>query len=271
MSLTGRDTYGMKILVFVKQVPDTTDVKLDPKTGNLNREGVESIMNPLDANAVEAALQLKEKYGATVVAVSMGPPQAEAVLKKALAMGCDEAVLLSDRAFGGADTLATGYVLAKAAEKIGDYDLLIFGRHASDGETAQTGPVTAAFLGIPQITLATSLDVQDGWAVCTRDTEDSTELVHAKLPALVTVCAEISEPRYATGAGIMKALKKPRATLDCKDLEADPARCGIPGSPSVTKRLFEPKREKIDTSIFSGDAAEIARQFVDMLESQHLI
>ncbi len=261
----------MKILVFVKQVPDTTDVKLNPKTGNLNREGVESIMNPLDANAVEAALQLKEKYGATVVAVSMGPPQAESVLKKALAMGCDEAVLLSDRAFGGADTLATGYVLAKAAEKIGDYDLLIFGRHASDGETAQTGPVTAAFLGIPQITLATSLDVQDGWAVCTRDTEDSTELVRAKLPALVTVCAEINEPRYATGAGIMKALKKPRATLDCKDLEADPTRCGIPGSPSVTKRLFEPKREKIDTSIFSGDAAEIARQFVDMLESQHLI
>ena len=149
--------------------------------------------------------------------------------------------------------------------------MLIFGRHASDGETAQTGPVTAALLGIPQITLATSLDVQDGWAVCTRDTEDSTELVRAKLPALVTVCAEINEPRYATGAGIMKALKKPRATLDCKDLEADPARCGIPGSPSVTKRLFEPKREKIDTSIFSGDAAEIARQFVDMLESQHLI
>ena len=128
----------MKILVFIKQVPDTTDVKLDPKTGNLNREGVVSILNALDANGVEAALQLKEKYGATVVAVSMGPPQAEEVLKKALAMGCDEAVLLSDRAFGGADTLATGYVLAKAAEKIGDYDLLIFGRHASDGETAQT-------------------------------------------------------------------------------------------------------------------------------------
>ena len=175
------------------------------------------------------------------------------------------------RAVGGGDTLATGDVLAKSAETIGDYDLLLFGRHASDGETAQTGPVTAAFLGIPQITLATSLDVQDGWAVCTRDTEDSTELVRAKLPALVTVCAEINEPRYATGAGIMNALKKPRATLDCKDLEADPTRCGIPGSPSDTKRLFEPKRDKIDTSIFSGDAAEIARQFVDMLESQHLI
>lgn len=261
----------MKILVFVKQVPDTTDVKLDPKTGNLNREGVESIMNPLDANGIEAALKLKEKYGATVVAISMGPPQAEDVLKKALAMGCDEAVLLSDRAFGGADTLATGFVLAKAAEKVGDYDLLIFGRHASDGETAQTGPVTAAFLGIPQITLATSLDVQDGWTVCTRDTEDCTETVRAKLPALVTVCSEINEPRYPNGAGIMKALRKPRVTWNHEDLDADTERCGILGSPSVTKRLFEPRREKIDTTILSGDTDEIAKQFVDMLEAQHLI
>lgn len=118
----------MKIIVFVKQVPDTDDVKLDPKTGNLQREGVQSIMNPLDANAVETALRLKEKYGGSVVAVSMGPPQADDVLKKALAMGCDESALLSDRALGGADTLATGYPLAKAAEKLGDYDLLICGR-----------------------------------------------------------------------------------------------------------------------------------------------
>lgn len=261
----------MKILVFIKQVPDTTDVKLDPKTGNLNREGVASIMNPLDANGVEAALQLKEKYGATVVVVSMGPPQAGDVLKKALAMGCDEAVLLSDRAFGGADTLATGYVLSKAAEKIGGYDLLIFGQHASDGETAQTGPVTAAFLGVPQITLASSLDVQDGWAVCTRDTEDCTETVRAKLPALVTVTGEINTPRYPNGAGIMKALKKPRVTWDGTGLDADPARCGIPGSPSVTKRLFEPVHEKVDTVFFTGESAEIAKQFADMLHEQHVI
>lgn len=261
----------MKILVFVKQVPDTTDVKLDPVTGNLIRDGVESIMNPLDANAVEAALQLKEKYGATVVAVSMGPPQAEDVLKKALAMGCDEAALLSDRAFGGADTLATGYVLAKAAEKIGDYDLLIFGRHASDGETAQTGPVTAAFLGIPQITLAETLDVQDGWVYARRSTEDCTETVRAKLPALVTVCGEINEPRYATPINIMRALKKPRVVWNHEDLDADPAKCGVPGSPSITKRLFEPARGNVDTVIFKGYVPEMAKQFVDMLEAQHLI
>ena len=261
----------MKILVFVKQVPDTTDVKLDPVTGNLKREGVESIMNPLDANAVEAALQLKDKVGGTVVAISMGPPQAEDVLKKALAMGCDEAVLLSDRAFGGADTLATGYVLAKAAEKVGGYDLLIFGRHASDGETAQTGPVTAAFLGVPQITLAESLDVQDGWVIAKRTTEDCTETVRAKMPAMVTVCSEINVPRYATPINIMKALKKPRMVWDHNELDADPVKCGVPGSPSITKRLFEPKHANVDTVIFRGDIPEVAKQFVDMLEAQHLI
>lgn len=261
----------MKILVFVKQVPDTTEVKLDPKTGNLIRDGVESIMNPLDANAVEAALKLKEKHGGTVVAVSMGPPQAEDVLKKALAMGCDEAALLSDRAFGGADTLATGYVLAKAAEKIGDYDLLIFGRHASDGETAQTGPVTAAFLGVPQITLCETLDIEDGWVIAKRSTEDCTETVKAKLPALVTVCGEINEPRYPTPINIMRALKKPRVVWNHEDLDADPAKCGVPGSPSITKRLFEPAHGNVDTILFKGDVPEMAKQFADMLEAQHLI
>ncbi len=153
----------MKILVFIKQVPDTDDVRLDPKTGNLRRDGVKSMMNPLDANAVEAALQLKAKHGGTVSVVTMGLPQAEEALKKALGMGCDEAFLLSDRPFGGADTLATAYVLSKAAEKIGDFDLILFGRHAVDGDTAQTGPAVAAYLGIPQITLASSIEVEDGW------------------------------------------------------------------------------------------------------------
>ena len=153
----------MKILVFVKQVPDTDDVQLDPKTGNLRRDGVKSMMNPMDANAIEAALQLKEKHGGSVVVVTMGLPMATEVQKKALGMGCDEAYLLSDRPFGGADTLATSYTLAKAAEKIGGFDLLLFGRLATDGDTAQTGPAVAAQLGIPQISLASSIAVEDGW------------------------------------------------------------------------------------------------------------
>lgn len=261
----------MKILVYVKQVPDTDDVQLDPKTGNLRREGVRSILNPLDANAVEAALQLREKHGGTVTAVCMGPPQAEDVLKKALGMGCDEACLLSDRAFGGADTLATAYTLSKAAEKIGDFDLLLFGRHAVDGDTAQTGPATAACLGIPQITLASSIDVQDGWVVCDRVLEDSVQKVRAKLPALVTVTADINKPRYATPINIMKALKKPRYIWNAAELSADTARTGIPGSPSSTKKVFEPPKRNTNTVYFQGSPEEMAAQFADMLHAEHII
>lgn len=261
----------MKILVFVKQVPDTDDVKLDPKTGNIMREGVASKLNPLDANAVEAAVQLKERYGAMVCAVSMGPPQAEDVLKKALALGCDEAYLLSDRAFGGADTLATSYTLAMAAKKIGDFDLLLFGRHAVDGDTAQTGPATAAQLGIPQITLASSIDVQDGYVICDRVLEDCTQKVRARMPALVTVTGEINTPRYAKPINIMKALKKPRYVWNAEDLGADRTLTGIPGSPSSTKEVLEPPKRNANTRYFSGSAEEIAGQIADMLHDEHLI
>ena len=261
----------MKILVFVKQVPDTDDVKLDPKTGNLKRDGVQTTINPLDANAVETAVQLKEKYGATVCAVTMGPPQAKEVLKKALALGCDEAYLLSDRAFGGADTRATSYTLAKAAEKIGDYDLLLFGRHAIDGDTAQTGPATASFLNIPQITLADSVDIQDGWVVCTRVLESRSERVRAKLPALVTVCKEINTPRYPTLANIMKANRKPITVWAAADIDADTNETGMPGSPSSTKKVFEPEKRGTDTVYFIGSVEEMAAQLVDMLENERLI
>ena len=261
----------MKILVFVKQVPDTDDVKLDPKTGNLKRDGVQTTINPLDANAVETAVQLKEKYGATVCAVTMGPPQAKEVLKKALALGCDEAYLLSDRAFGGADTRATSYTLAKAAEKIGDYDLLLFGRHAIDGDTAQTGPATASFLNIPQITLADSVDIQDGWVVCTRVLESRSERVRAKLPALVTVCKEINTPRYPTLPNIMKANRKPITVWTAADIDADTNETGMPGSPSSTKKVFEPEKRGTDTVYFIGSVEEMAAQLVDMLENERLI
>lgn len=261
----------MKILVFIKQVPDTDDVKLDPKTGNIMREGVESKLNPLDANAIEAAIQLKEKYGATVCAISMGPPQAEEVLKRALALGCDEAYLLSDRSFGGADTLATSYTLSMAAKKIGEYDLLLFGRRAIDGDTAQTGPATAAQLGIPQITLASSIDVQAGYVICDRLLEDSVQKVHAKLPALVTVTAEINTPRYPKPINIMKALKKPRTIWNAVDLEVDASKIGIQGSPSSTKEVFEPPKRNANTKYFEGTAQEIACQIADILHSERLI
>ncbi len=261
----------MKILVFVKQVPDTDDVQLDPKTGNLRREGVKSILNPLDANSVEAALQLREKYGGTVSAVSMGPPQALDVLKKALGMGCDEAYLLSDRAFGGADTLATSYTLAMAARKIGDYDLLLFGRHAVDGDTAQTGPAVAAQLGIPQISLAASIDAKDGWVICDRILGAARQRVRARMPAVVTVCGDINKPRYATPMNIMKAQKKPRTVWGAADLGCDASRIGTPGSPSCTKGVFEPEKRNLDTVYFTGEPEAMADAFTQMLVKEKII
>ena len=261
----------MKILVFVKQVPDTDDVKLDPRTGNLMRDGVESVINPLDANGVEAALELKEKYGGTVTAISMGPPQADDVLKKALAMGCDESVLLSDRALGGADTLATGYPLAKAAEKIGGYDLLICGRHAVDAETAQTGPIIAAFLGIPQVTLVDDVSIDGEYAVCRRILPDRFETVRVKMPALITVCSEMNTPRYPTPINIMKALKKPRYVWNSRDISCDPEMIGVAGSPSSNKEIFEPPKRNTDTKYFTGDIEEMARAIADALEAEKLI
>lgn len=261
----------MKTLVFVKQVPNTDDVKLDPRTGNLMREGVQSIINPFDENGVEAALQLKAKCGGTVTAISMGPPQADDVLKKALAMGCDESVLISDRAFGGADTLATGYPLAKAAEKIGNYDLLICGRHATDAETAQTGPIIAAFLGIPQVTLVDKVDVEDGYAICRRMLPDRYETVKVKLPALITVCSEINTPRYPKPIDIMKALKKPRAVWNVNDLGADPEQCGVKGSPSMNKKIFAPPKRNTDTKFFKGEAEAVAKEIVDAMAAEGLI
>lgn len=261
----------MKILVFVKQVPDTEDVKLDPKTGNLMRDGVQSVINPLDANGVETALQLKAKCGGSVVAVSMGPPQADDVLKRSLAMGCDESVLISDRAFGGADTLATGYPLAKAAEKIGDYDLLICGRHAVDAETAQTGPIIAAYLGIPQVTLVDKVEVEDGYAICRRMLPDRYETVKVKLPALITVCSEINTPRYPKPIDIMRALKKPRSVWNINDLGADPDKCGVKGSPSMNKRVFAPPKRNTETKYFDGNVDAMASAIVDVFEAEGLI
>lgn len=261
----------MKILVFVKQVPDTDDVKLDPRTGNLMRDGVQSVINPFDANGVETALRLREQHGGTVVAISMGPPQADDVLKKSLAMGCDESVLISDRALGGADTLATGYPLAKAAAKIGDYDLIICGRHATDAETAQTGPIIAAFLDIPQVTLVDSVTVEDGYAVCRRMLPDRYETVRVKLPALITVCGEINTPRYPTPLNIMKALKKPRVVWNAADLGCNESLIGAAGSPSSNKKIFEPPKRMTETKFFGGDIEAMAKAIVDTLEAEKII
>lgn len=181
----------MNIIVFIKQIPDSDEVKLD-ENGNLIRSGAGTMINPVDKNALEAGLSLRDRFGGKVTAVTMGPPQAEDVLKRALFMGCDEAVLLSDRAFGGADTLATGYVLSMAAKKLGSFDLAIFGNKASDAETAQTGPVTAGFLGLPLITSVDGIELDGSAIVCRRSFTNGIETSKTELPAVITVTPAIT-------------------------------------------------------------------------------
>lgn len=261
----------MKIMVFIKQVPDTDKVKLDPKTGNLKREGVKSMLNPYDANAIEAALEIKDAVGARVCVVSMGPPQAGAVLKKALAMGCDEAYLLSDRAFGGADTLATGYTLAKAAEKAGGADLFIFGKCSSDAETAQTGPIVAEFLDLPQVTLVKSMRVDGSHAICTREIGNVRQTVKVCLPAVIAVGEGINTPRYPSPVNIKKVNTKPFTVWNAAQLGTPAEKVGIQGSPSVTKRIFEPKKRDAQTVWFADTPSQAAKEIVAALKNEQLI
>jgi electron transfer flavoprotein beta subunit len=198
----------MDILVCVKQVPDTTEVKIDPKTNTLIRQGVPSIVNPFDKNAVEAALQLKEKHGGKVTVISMGPPQAKDALKECLAMGADEAALISDRAFGGADTLATSYTLAAGIRKLGKFDVIICGKQAIDGDTAQVGPEIAEYLDIPQITYVAKVEVNGDIARVEREHEEGYEIIETTLPVLLTVVKSINEPRFPTVKGTMKRTVK---------------------------------------------------------------
>lgn len=261
----------MNIIVFIKQVPDTDSVEFDSKTGNLKRDGVESVINPLDLRAIELALRLKDENGGKITAVSMGPPQAGYVLKRALAMGCDEAVLLSDRAFGGADTLATGYVLASAALKIGNYDLLIFGRHAQDAETAQTGSVVAAALGLPISSYIDSAEMMDNKLICERGLSDVKEKVMIALPAAITVNSTGPSPRYAKIKDILSMNSKPFYVWDCNDLGCDPKRVGVNGSPSINKRIFTPQTQPRQTVRLSLDAETAVKELVSYLTGkQHI-
>lgn len=232
----------MEIIVCVKQVPDTTEVKIDPQTNTLIRQGVPSIVNPFDKNAVEAALQLKEKHGGRVTVISMGPPQAKDALKECLAMGADEAILISDRAFGGADTLATSYTLAAAIRKLGKFDLVICGKQAIDGDTAQVGPEIAEHLGIPQVTYVAKIDVDGNTVRVEREHEDGYEVIETTLPVLLTVVKSINEPRYPTVKGTMKANRKEIPVLTVTDLDVDPERIGLKGSPTQVRRIFTPQQ-----------------------------
>jgi len=261
----------MKIIVTIKQVPDTHEVRLDKRTGTLIREGVPSIINPEDKNALEEALKLKESMGAKITVISMGPPQAEEALREALAMGVDEAILLSDRAFAGADTWATATTLGIAIRKIGEYDLILAGRQAIDGDTAQVGPQLAEYLNIPQVTYVREFRIEDDTVIAKRSLEDGYEEIKAPLPALLTITKEANKPRYPTAGGIISAYREREViTWGAEDIGADPEKVGLKGSPTQVKRSFTPP-PKEPGEVLQVPPAEGAKEIVRRLKSKNLI
>ncbi len=260
----------MHFIVCIKQVPDTTEVRIDPATNTLVREGVPSIINPFDENAIEAALQLREKHGGKVTVITMGPPQAEQALREALAMGADEAILISDRAFAGSDTLATSYTLARAINKIGDYDLVLCGKQAFDGDTAQVGPGLAEHLGIPQVTYAIDAQIVDGRLRVKRLLESYFEVVETPLPALITCVKQMNEPRHAGLRGVMKARKAQIPTWTAQDIEADVERCGLTGSPTNVIRVFPPQRHRAGEKL-EGDVEQVVQTLISKLREAKVL
>ena len=252
----------MRVIVCIKQVPNTNEVKLDPVTGVLNREGVPSIINPDDLCGIEAALRLKDAHGAHVTVITMGPPQADVALREALAMGCDAAYLVSDRAFGGADTWATSQTLAGAVTKLG-FDLIITGRQAIDGDTAQVGPQIAEHLNIPQITYADDIIMDEGLKslVVKRAYEDRYQMIRVCLPALVTALSSLNNPRYMSVGGVVDAYDAEIKVItyeDIKDLVTI-ENIGLKGSPTRVKKSFTKTAKAQGTlhDVSEDDAVEI--------------
>jgi electron transfer flavoprotein beta subunit len=260
----------MRIIVCIKQVTDSGQVRFDKETHAMIREGVPSIINPFDENAIEAALQIKEKHGGEVNVICMGPPQAEEALRQSIAMGADKGILLSDRRFAIADTLATAYTLSTAIKKIGDYDLILFGKQAIDGDTAQVGPGVAEMLNLPQITYVRKVRIEDGKLIAERVLEDSCEMVETSLPAAITVVKEMNQPRHASLRGVMKAKKAEIPVWKPEDIDADPARIGKNGSPTSVIRTFNPE-PRSDSERLSGTPGEIAEALFSRLRKQNII
>jgi electron transfer flavoprotein beta subunit len=258
----------MNIIVCIKQVPETTEVKINPETNTLIREGVKSIVNPFDAYAIEEGVRLKEKFGGKATVITMGPPQAEAVLREAISMGIDEGILLSDRAFAGSDTWATSYALSAAIKKIGAFDLIICGKQASDGDTAQVGPGISAHLDVPQVTYVKKIEeVKDKFMRVERMTEEGYEIIEVPLPALITVVKEINTPRLPSLKGMMRAKQAKIIHWKAPDIEADLNCVGLAGSPTQVVRIFTPP-PRVGGQILKGETQEIAERLVGLLKNE---
>lgn len=261
----------MEMIVCIKQVPDTSEVKIDPETGTLLRQGIPTAINPFDKHAVEMALQLKEKHGGHVTVLTMGPPQAKEALQECMAMGGDNVILISDRAFGGADTLATSYTLAAAIRKIKTYDIVFFGRQSIDGETGQVGPETAEHLGISQVTYASSVEIEGRVATVNRECDEGYEVIQVELPVALSVVKTSEEPRYPTLKGTVKAHRMDIPIWSALDLSIDKDRIGIKGSATQVEKIFTPPM-RTDCLFIRKDSVEAAvAELMELLSESKIV
>jgi len=268
----------MRVIVPIKQVPETNAVKMDEKTGTMIREGVEAIINPLDLYAIELAIQLREARDegeVEIVAISMGPPKAMTALKEAIAMGIDSAVLVSDKAFAGADTWATAYVLAASIRKLGDFDLVICGERATDGDTGQVGPGLAAFLDLPVVSYVSKLDsLADGACRTHRLVEEGYEVLEMDLPGVLTVVKEVADPRLPTLRGKQRAKRVEIPTWGAADLDVETDKLGLNGSPTRVVKIFRPSVARQCEKYIPMDeqaVADAADKLVAFLQKRELI
>ena len=263
----------MKIIVCIKQVPNTTEIKIDPVTNTLKRDGVPSIINPDDKTAIEAALQLKEKCGATVTVITMGPMQAEKALREALAMGADEAFLISGREFAGSDTLATSTIIAAAIRKLGA-DVVFCGRQAIDGDTAQVGPQIAEKLHLPQVSYVEEvIEATEEYVVVKRQYEDGYHIIKIKTPCLLTAIAELATPRYMSVRGIVEAYEAEIKVLGFEELkdELELDMIGLKGSPTNVYQSFTKEVKGAGTILEGLSADEAVKAIMDKLEAKFII
>ncbi|MFA6308147.1 MAG: electron transfer flavoprotein subunit beta/FixA family protein [Clostridia bacterium] len=255
----------MNIIVCIKQVPGTNEVKMNMETNTIIREGVEAIVNPFDMYAVEEALRIRDNLGGRVTALSMGIPAVSVLLKDMIGLGVDDAVLMSDRAFAGADSLATSYTLSMGIKKIGGYDLIICGKQATDGDTAQVGPSLAEKLGLPHTTYVRRIEeIKEGYIRCQRLTDDGYEVIEMPLPAVITVVKEINEPRLPSIKAMMRAKKAEVTVWTADDVGADIDKCGLKGSPTQVVKTFIPVHD-IESEVFEGTPEEQSKQLVEKL------
>jgi electron transfer flavoprotein beta subunit len=257
----------VNIVVCIKQVPGTTQVKINPETGTLIRDGVEAVVNPFDEYAIEEAVRIKERVGGTVKVITMGPPQADAALRSAISVGADEGYLVSDRAFAGSDTWATSYTLSSAIKTLGKVDLIICGKQAIDGDTAQVGPGVAEMLDIPFVAWVRKVEeVTDASIKVERLMEEGYDVVEMPLPGLITVVKEINEPRIAGLKGKGRAKNAEIKKIDTTNMTVDPERIGLKGSPTQVFRSFVPERKSGGEKI-SGEAAELAQKAASVIQN----